>query len=64
MQMQLIPAKTYATPLGVERAIVRAGLESLRYVIVYNEAGRCYPIFVGSEAVEAGVVFKDFPVVL
>lgn len=61
MQIQLKPAKTYATRANAEAAVTKAGLENLRYMVVANDEGRFHPIFVGTDAIH--VIHLGFTVV-
>jgi hypothetical protein len=61
----LIPGKTYASPENCRKAVeARFGADdSLRYLIVYNDNGRCFPLFIGEYALQRGVHFSQFCVV-
>lgn len=62
MQINLAPAKTYATRANVEAAIAKyPALADFRYMIVANDAGRFFPIFIGAEAI--AVIHIGFTVV-
>ena len=55
------PTKTYATAENAQRAvdkkIVNPALADLRYMVVQHVDGRFYPLFVGVEAISAGIHF-------
>ena len=55
------PTKTYATAENVQRAvdkkITNPELAGLRYMVVQHTDGRFFPLFVGMEALNAGVHF-------
>ena len=55
------PTKTYATAENAQRAvdkkIVNPELADLRYMVVQHADGRFYPLFVGMEALNAGIHF-------
>lgn len=56
--------KTYASPKNVRRAVEKLfpheptdRSKILRYVIMTNDEGRFFPVFIGAEAISAGVHF-------
>jgi hypothetical protein len=70
---EIQPVKTYATSATAEKAIermmdkntgIRAYLKeqgkTLTYSIIYNEEGRCYPIFFGLIAIDVGIPHLGF----
>lgn len=66
MKLKLIPAKTYKTEATAEKAALKAIEKTgmvLRFMICWNEEGRAYPVFIGEDAVIAGVLFDGFIVV-
>lgn len=63
-QIKLEPGKTYKTEANAIKAVEEAyGKTDLRYMIVCNDAGRFYPLFIGQEALHYQVWFKGFCVV-
>ena len=52
--------KSYATIKNLKKAVAK--FEEYRYVVSVTEEGRFYPIFIGEEALQAGVHFHNFPV--
>lgn len=59
----ITPDKTYATEGNAHRAVTNKNYpDSVRYTIVWNADGRCYPIFIGTECIALGVHF-DFVVI-
>jgi hypothetical protein len=61
----LIPGKTYASPENCRKAVdkIYGNDDRLRYLIVYNDNGRCFPLFIGEYALQRGVHFSQFCVV-
>jgi hypothetical protein len=64
------PSKTYATKGNALAAVDKlyntekhVNATELRFIVVCNEAGRWYPIFIGASAARAQV-FVHFPVVM
>lgn len=55
------PNKTYANEANLVRAIDKLVPENFRYHIAYTSEGRCYAIFMGSEAL--AVVHRGFSVI-
>lgn len=63
--LQLEPAKTYKTRANAIAAVQKvyganhahAGTADARYVIMQNEAGRFFPLFIGTSAIAAGAHF-------
>lgn len=60
----LQPGKTYKTVANLEKAVkdipdVVEG-EPVRYMVCWTEEGRCYPVFIGMSAVQAGLFHKGF----
>jgi hypothetical protein len=58
-----VQTKTYKTSDNAHRAVKDVpdtdhNNEAIRYFIAWNEEGRCYPIFVGRSAVQAGLHFR------
>lgn len=55
--------KTFATKANCIKAVEKLNVASkIRYIIVRDDNGRYYPVFLGSEAMYAGIHFH-FPVV-
>lgn len=50
--------KTYATEANADKAVLKAGLENFRHFIMRTSDNRFIPVFVGQEAVQAGVHFQ------
>lgn len=63
-EVELIPYRTYATKQNMEKAIAKypqiTANHNLRYLVMTNAEGRFYPIFLGQEAVQAGVHHVPF----
>ena len=55
------PTKTYANEANLVKAIDKLVPENFRYTVVYTEEGRCFAIFMGSEAFP--VVHRGFSVI-
>ena len=55
------PTKTYATAenaiKAVNRVITNPELANIRYMIVTHTDGRFFPLFIGMDAVQAGIHF-------
>lgn len=49
--------KTYATEANADKAVAKKGFEDLRHFMMRTEDGRFFPVFVGQEAINAGVHF-------
>lgn len=65
-EVTLIPSKTYATHANVRKAVeefYKDAVPRLHYIVVNNTAGRFYPIFIGSDAIQMGVHHRGFCVV-
>lgn len=59
----LIPSKTYANEDTLTRALDILKIpDELRYHVAWTKEGRCYPIFMGSAAIQYGIHFR-FPVI-
>lgn len=59
-EVHIEPSRTYATRANAIKAvdkIFEPTEKNLRYILVCNEVGRWYPIFVGTPAMQAGVHF-------
>jgi len=65
-QFTVTPTKTYATESNAVKAVEKmyGDINDLRYYIVWNQAGRCYPIFVGQRALDQQVFHAGFCVVM
>ena len=65
--LPITPNKTYANATNAKNAIARMldknpGLKEmdLNYSIIWNEEGRCYPVFFGMSAFHAGIPHLGF----
>ena len=58
-QVEITPSRTYATEANAIRAVEKTfgNAEGLRWVMMRNEEGRFYPLFIGNSALQAGVHF-------
>lgn len=57
-RMDIKPARTYAHEVNAIKAVEdKYPATDLRYFIAWNSEGRCYPVFVGHQAIDAGVHF-------
>ena len=63
-EITLEPTKTYASRDNAVKAVERYFSEhnNLRYIIMKDEEGRYYPVFVGQSALQ-NFVFTKFPVI-
>jgi hypothetical protein len=70
-QYQITPVKTYANKKNAERAVAKMleknpGLNKLPnnaqlvWSVMWNEQGRCFPVFFGITALEAGIHHLGF----
>ena len=50
-------SKTYASEANADKAVANAGFSDLRHFMMQDDAGRFFPVFVGQDAVHAGVHF-------
>lgn len=61
-KIQLEPTRTYATMDNAEKAIDRfpaiRNNDKLRYFIHTHSDGRFFPVFLGEDAIQAGVHFQ------
>lgn len=48
-------AKTYKTADNARQAVVKSGCQNHKHMIIQNEEGRWFPVFIGMEAIEAGI---------
>lgn len=63
--MQLVANKTYATKENAIKAVQKKfgpnhehfGSADVRYVVLQNDEGRFFPLFIGTSALHAGVHF-------
>jgi len=66
-EITLESCKTYANPENARKALLKKipvdAMNELRYFIHTNEAGRCFPVFIGEVALQRGIHFH-FPVVM
>lgn len=53
------PVKTYANAANAHKAVDKLFMDmpNVRYFIAYTADGRCYPVFIGQQAMQAGVHF-------
>ena len=56
-EMNITANKTYATNDNARKAVAKLGAEGLRHFYMQNDEGRWFPMFVGQEALQAGVHF-------
>lgn len=59
-EVTVTPSRTYATRENAIKAVNRVYSpedRELRYIIVANEHGRWYPVFLGTYAVQCGAHF-------
>lgn len=56
-KFDLTAVKTYASEKNAERAVEKAGFDDLRHFITWTQEGRCFPVFIGQEALSRGVHF-------
>ena len=57
-RFDIVPTKTYGSEDNAIRAVLRAGLDDLRYFVMKSDDERYFPVFVGAAALERGVHFK------
>lgn len=50
-------SSTYATEENADRAIAKKGFDGFRHFMMRTEDGRWFPVFVGQDAMQAGVHF-------
>jgi hypothetical protein len=51
--------KTYATEENAVKAVDKYNLpDELRYIIMKNDEGRFFPVFIGMKAIEYGIHFR------
>jgi hypothetical protein len=55
---EIVPTKTYGSEDNAKRAVLKAGLDDLRYFIMKSDDDRYFPVFVGAAALNRGVHFK------
>lgn len=46
MEMKIEAQKTYATADNARKAVVKTGDEKYRHIIIQNEQGRWFPLFI------------------
>lgn len=56
-EFQIEAPKTYKTKENARKAVSKLGAERLRHFIMSNDEGRFFPVFVGQEALQAGIHF-------
>lgn len=56
-EFQITAPKTYATKENARKAVAKTGCEGYRHFYMQTEEGRWFPMFVGLEALQAGVHF-------
>ena len=55
------PVRTYASHENVDKAVAKAfgdKLPNIRYFIMTHSDGRFFPVFIGTQAVDAGIHFS------
>lgn len=57
-EMTITSTKTYATLENARKAVLKTGDEGLRHFYMTDENGRFFPVFIGQDAVSAGVHFR------
>lgn len=51
--------KTYATEQNAVKAVEKCDIsDELRYIIMKNDEGRFFPVFLGMKAIEYGIHFR------
>lgn len=55
--LTLQPVKTYATKENAIKAVGRAGLLDLRFIVMQHDDGRFFPVFIGQSTLDRGVHF-------
>jgi hypothetical protein len=56
---EIVPTKTYGSENHAKRAVLKAGLDDLRFFIMKSDDDRYFPVFVGAtRALARGVHFK------
>lgn len=51
--------KTYATEKNAVKAVEKCDIsDELRYIIMKNDEGRFFPVFLGMKAIEQGIHFR------
>ena len=48
-ELRLNPTKTYATSANARKAVEKSGDQEIKHMIISDESGRWYPIFIPSE---------------
>lgn len=56
-EFTIIAPKTYATKKNAQKAVAKVGAENIRHFYMTGEDGRWFPVFVGQEAMQAGIHF-------
>jgi len=56
-KFKIAASKTYATEENADKAVAKVGFEDIRHFMMQTSDGRFFPVFVGQEAVTAGVHF-------
>lgn len=57
MEIELTASKTYATEENARKTVKKLGFDNLRHFITCNKEGRFFPVFIGMDALKAGVHF-------
>lgn len=58
-KIEVTSTKTYATEENADKAVAKryGNSPDLRYYIAWTKEGRCFPVFIGSSALDHGVHF-------
>jgi hypothetical protein len=56
-EFSITAPKTYASKDNARKAVAKIGAENLRHFYMQNDEGRWFPVFVGQEALQAGIHF-------
>lgn len=48
-------AKTYKTADNARQAVIKSGFQNHRHMIIQNEEGRWFPVFIGMKSIEHGI---------
>jgi hypothetical protein len=57
-EFKIEASKTYATAERARKAVEKAGFSDLRHFIMTDDSGRFFAVFVGQQALQAGVCFR------
>lgn len=56
-EFEITAVRTYATKENARKAVAKKGCEEFRHFLMQTEDGRWFPVFVGQEAIQAGIHF-------